>query len=107
MLPPASVSVYPKVSLPSNDTTEEGSEVVISSYIWSHSRRALVGIVRHTLVPRRGTVRFPDWFVEEMRRGALGQEQEGLLGLLSAVERLEKETWDREDAVEDMGSAAS
>lgn len=113
---PDKISVFHKLrTLPEGNPAP--SAFMLDCIVVSHQHRRIAARLEEDIVvydykaARKASM--PDFmmklFVETYRM----QEAETLLArtriwdLINAVEALEKETWDREDAVEDVGSAKS
>jgi hypothetical protein len=109
---PDRISVYHKLrDAPSHDTDSFIMDVIILSE--RHQRpaaRCVEDIVVYDYKQGKKTALqgyMAEAFMEtfNLQEAARKRNTERILGLLAEVERLEKETWNRQDAKEDMGSA--
>ncbi len=111
---PDKISVYHKLrTLPSSDPAP--SAFMLDCIVLSHQHRRVAArleedivvydykTARKTSMPPFMQGLFADTY--RMQEEQMVKARTRIWGLIAAVERLEKETWDREDAVEDLGSA--
>ncbi|GJC89223.1 hypothetical protein ColLi_12061 [Colletotrichum liriopes] len=113
---PQAQNVSACVRLDSYESFEERGDFTLQVFIWSHKH--LAKIAEATLLvnyDEDATPKMKPFLRRELERmAALGwdpaaydrarQERDAIL---SAVDKLDKDTWDRDDAVEDFGSASS
>lgn len=112
MVYPDRISAYHRLrSLPSASDTS----LILDCIILSHNHRRLAARTEEDIVvydyraARKAPV--PSFALHVLRDTWRKQEEETLRartriwGLINEVEALEKETWDRADAVEDVGAA--
>lgn len=116
MVYPDKISVYHKLrGRPEGDPAP--SSIMLDCIVLSHQHRRVSCRLEEDIVvydyraARKASM--PDFMVDLFQETWKLQEDETLRArsrvweLIDSVERLEKETWDRPDAVEDMGSAKS
>ncbi|KAF9872103.1 hypothetical protein CkaCkLH20_10440 [Colletotrichum karsti] len=102
------VSAYTR--LESFEQVNDDYRFTLAVSIWSHRTNTLIAEA-HVIMRLRPWQREKEmkWFVHEMGR-LLNHESSGMVALYrnmnQALRRLETQTWDRTDAVEDFGSAA-
>jgi hypothetical protein len=109
---PDHISVYHKLhSEPSESSDAFQLDVIILSELQQRpSARLFEDCALYDYKLNKKTT-MPGWMVEVLRETwRLQQEAKELnsrkvLGLLGQIKQLEKESWDHEDAVEDMGRA--
>ncbi|GKT94873.1 thioesterase/thiol ester dehydrase-isomerase protein [Colletotrichum tofieldiae] len=113
---PQAQNVSACIRLDSYESFEERGDFTLKVFIWSHKH--LAKIAEATLLvnyDQEATPKMKPFLRRELERmAALGwdpaaydrarQERDAIL---SAVDKLDKDTWDRDDAVEDFGSASS
>ncbi|KAI3395683.1 hypothetical protein diail_980 [Diaporthe ilicicola] len=112
---PDKVSVYHKLRY-APSAQPSPSSLILDAVVFSHRHRRVSARVEEDIViydyrAARKTEMLPfmrdvleDTFVQQQAETARARRR--IWELLGAVERLEKETWDRPDAVEDIGGAA-
>ena len=109
---PDSISVYHKLRSPPSDSTDSFilDVLILSERHQRPAARCIEDIVVYDYRQGKKTPLRP-FMLEKFRETFALQEEakrtngERVRGLLERVQRLERETWDREDAREDMGSA--
>ncbi|KAK1953550.1 hypothetical protein LY78DRAFT_594315 [Colletotrichum sublineola] len=109
------VSAYARLS--SFHFAEDGIEISLRVFIWSNRQRSVIADATIQTVTKIASTH-PDakrYLAVALKRASqLGRDpdtqdlmrQKGI-AILSAVQKLENETWNRDDAVEDLGSAPS
>ncbi|KAI1171458.1 thioesterase-like superfamily-domain-containing protein [Nemania sp. FL0916] len=112
MTAPDSISVYPKLSRPPEATH---TSLMLDCVVFSHRHRRIAARTAEEISLydyRAATKTVLPTFMLDVLRDAWRRQQERtdlararIWDLLARVEGLEKETWDREDAVEDLGAA--
>ncbi|KAI4598990.1 hypothetical protein KJ359_002406 [Pestalotiopsis sp. 9143b] len=111
---PDRVSVFHKLrSLPGKSDTS----LILDCIILSHRHHRVAARTAEDVVVydyRTATKTTPPPFVQDVFRSTWSQQEEAVRSsrariwqLIQTVEGLEKETWDREDAVEDLGAAGT
>jgi len=111
---PDTISVYHKL----RDAPQEApTSVVLDCVILSHRhRRAAARTIEDVVVydyRKGGKTEMPAFMRDvladtwELQLQETVRARTRIWELIDAVEKLEKETWDRDDAVEDLGSAAN
>lgn len=111
---PDRVSVFHKLrSLPGKSDTS----LILDCMILSHRHHRVAARTEEDVVVydyRTATKTTPPPFVQDVFRSTWGQQEEAvrfsrarIWQLIKTVEGLEKETWDREDAIEDLGAAGN
>ncbi|KAK4191274.1 thioesterase-like superfamily-domain-containing protein [Podospora australis] len=114
MIYPDSISVFHKLRCkPEGEPAP--SNFMLDCIVLSHQHRRISARLEEDIVvydyKTARKTSMPDFMVELFHKTWSAQTAEEVRArtriweLISAVEKLEKETWDREDAVEDMGSA--
>ncbi|KAJ8125485.1 hypothetical protein O1611_g8154 [Lasiodiplodia mahajangana] len=112
MTAPDTISVYHRLSIPPEATH---TSLILDCIILSHGHRRVAArtfedIAIYDYRDAKKTV-LPTFMLDVLQDTWRRQEEQmnwargRIWGLLKEVERLEKETWDREDAVEDLGAA--
>ncbi|KAJ8116768.1 hypothetical protein ONZ43_g4365 [Nemania bipapillata] len=112
MTAPDTISVYHKLSIPPEATH---TSLILDCVIFSHGHRRVAArtfedIAIYDYREAKKTV-LPGFMLDVLRDTWQRQQKQAdwarsrIWGLLKEVETLEKETWDREDAVEDLGGA--
>lgn len=113
MTAPDTVSVYHRLRIPPEPTH---TSLFLDCVILSHGHRRIAARTTEDIaiydyrVARKTTL--PGFMLDTLQDTWRSQEartewaRKRIWGLLGDVERLEKETWDRSDAVEDMGSGS-
>jgi hypothetical protein len=113
---PDRISVYHKLRAdPSSSSTPDNSAFALDCIVLSHNARRIAARLEEDIViydyRKAGKTAMPDYMVALFGETFRLQEQETrrarlrIWGLIAEVEELERETWDREDAVEDVGQA--
>ncbi|KAL2255838.1 hypothetical protein VTK26DRAFT_2631 [Humicola hyalothermophila] len=116
MVYPDKISVYHKLRVrPEGDPAP--SSIILDCIVLSHQHRRISCRLEEDIVVydyrAAKKTSMPDFMVDLFQKTWQMQEDETVRArtriweLIESVERLEKETWDRPDAVEDMGSAKS
>lgn len=93
------LSLYPWIRRPDNDDGQT-RPLQLQAWVWSHVAMAPVAEMRCVLPED-----LPAGYVETLHGLAGEPDPTGASEVAAAVRALEKETWDRDDAVEDMGGA--
>jgi len=116
MVYPDKISVYHKLRAQPTREPEAPSNFMLDCIVLSHQHRRVSAELDEDIVvydyKAAGKTSMPDFMLDLFDETWKLQEAEEIRArtriweLIDAVERLEKETWNREDAVEDMGSAA-
>ncbi|CAK7269775.1 hypothetical protein SEPCBS119000_003742 [Sporothrix epigloea] len=113
---PDSISVYHRLRL-SPEETPRATSLLLDCMVLSHSHKRIVARLYEDVsfydYRKAGKTQVPE-FVRVVLTDLWQQQQQEMLRarsriweLAAAVERIEKQTWDRIDAVEDHGSAAA
>ncbi|KAI1120629.1 thioesterase-like superfamily-domain-containing protein [Nemania abortiva] len=112
MTAPDTISVYHKLSIPPEATH---TSLILDCVILSHAHRRVAARTfediaiydyreaRKTVLPGFMLDVLQDTWAQQMDQADRARGR--IWDLLGEVEQLEKETWDREDAVEDLGAA--
>ena len=114
MVYPDKISVYHKLrTRPSSDPAP--SAFMLDCVVLSHQHRRIAARLEEDIVVydyrAAGKTAMPGFMVDSFRQTYGMQEAETVRArakiweLIGTVEKLEKETWDRDGAVEDLGSA--
>lgn len=116
MVYPDKISVYHKLrSSPSEHPGPAPSAFMLDCIVLSHQHRRIAARLEEDIVvydyrsARKTSM--PGFMVDlfsktyQMQLEEMIRARTRIWNLIETVEGLEKETWDREDAVEDMGSA--
>ncbi|KAK2006027.1 hypothetical protein LZ32DRAFT_544847 [Colletotrichum eremochloae] len=116
-IPPLHIITAAYARLSSFHFAEDGIEISLRVFIWSNRQRSVIADATIQTVTKIASTH-PDakrYLAVALKRASqLGRDpdtqdlmrQKGI-AILSAVEKLENETWNRDDAVEDLGSAPS
>ncbi|OHW89936.1 hypothetical protein CSPAE12_11482 [Colletotrichum incanum] len=113
---PEAQNVSACARLESYESFEERGDFTLKVFIWSHKR--LAKIAEATLLVnynQEATPKMKPFLRRELERmatlgwdpAAYDRARQERDAILSAVDKLDKDTWDRDDAVEDFGSASS
>jgi hypothetical protein len=110
---PDRISVYHKLRTDPSSSETPDSAFYLDCIVLSHNARRIAARLEEDIVVydyrKAGKTAMPDFMVKLFGETYMLQEQETrrararIWGLINAVEELEKETWDREGAVEDVG----
>lgn len=113
---PDKITVYHRlVHDPASHSSHSAFELqvmILSEARQRPAARCLEDIVTYDYRTERRTQALPNFMMEQFRimwekqQDAKKQWQQRILDIESAVRRLEVESWDREGAIEDMGSSS-
>ncbi|OIW29419.1 hypothetical protein CONLIGDRAFT_596048 [Coniochaeta ligniaria NRRL 30616] len=112
---PDRISVYHKLRVDPSSLPTPDSAFALDCIVLSHNARRIAARLQEDIViydyRKAGKTAMPEYMVEMFGETFRMQEQEmrrargRIWGLIGEVEELERETWDRADAVEDVGGA--
>ncbi|KAK3995595.1 thioesterase-like superfamily-domain-containing protein [Cladorrhinum sp. PSN332] len=115
MVYPDKISVYHKLRAQPAAEPVAPSNFMLDCIVLSHQHKRVSAKLEEDIVvydyKAARKTSMPDFMLElfnetwEMQEAEETRARTRIWELINAVEKLEKETWDREDAVEDMGSA--
>lgn len=112
---PDAISVYHRLRV-SPDAYSKSTSLLLDCVVLSHSHKRIAARLYEDVsfydYRTASKTHMPE-FVHKVLTGVWRQQQQEISRtrtriweLVAAVERLEKQTWDRDDAVEDLGAAA-
>lgn len=112
---PDRISVYHKLRVDPSSSSTPDSAFTLDCIVLSHNARRIAARLEEDIVvydyKRARKTAMPDYMVALFGETFRLQEQEmrrargRIWELIAEVEELERETWDREGAVEDLGQA--
>jgi hypothetical protein len=94
------LSIYPWIRIQPDSGARGRHPVLLQAWVWSHVAMAPVAEMKCAL-----PAKLPEGYLEILHELAGAPDPRGAEEVAAAVKALEKETWDRDDAVEDMGGA--
>lgn len=94
------LSIYPWIRIQPGNNEKGRRPVLLHAWVWSHVAMTPVVEMRCALPEK-----LPEGYLEILHELSGEPDPRGAAEVAAAVKALEKETWDRDDAVEDMGGA--
>jgi hypothetical protein len=112
---PDRISVYHKLRVDPSSSSTPDSAFALDCIVLSHNARRIAARLEEDIViydySKARKTAMPDYMVAlfgetfRMQQQEMSRARGRIWELIDEVEELERETWDREDAVEDVGGA--